>query len=150
MLKEFREFALRGNVIDLAIGVIIGAAFGKIVTSLVNDIMMPPVGLLTGGMDFSQLFISLDGREYPSLVAAQAAGAPTLNYGLFLNTLIQFLIIAFVLFLLVRQINRLQRLGRRPEALAEPTTRDCPFCLSAIPRAATRCPHCTSTVEPVT
>jgi large conductance mechanosensitive channel len=148
MFKEFREFALRGNVIDLAIGVIIGAAFGKIVTSLVNDVMMPPIGLLTGGMDFSQLFISLDGRDYPSLVAAQAAGAPTINYGMFLNTLIQFLIIAFVLFLLVRQINRLQRLGQRPEVPAEPTTRDCPFCLSAIPRAASRCPHCTSTVEP--
>src|SRR5262245_39666410 len=133
MLKEFREFIARGSVLDLAIGVIIGAAFGKIVTSLVDDIIMPPIGLLLGRVDFTNLFIDLSGQGYPSLEAAKAAGAPTINYGVFLNTLIQFLIIAFVLFLIIRQANRL----RRKEEPSTPTTKDCPYCLEPIPLKAT-------------
>lgn len=144
MWKEFKEFALRGNVIDLAVGIIIGAAFGRIVTSLVNDILMPPIGLLLGRVDFSNLFISLGGR-YASLAEAQAAGAPTINYGIFINTVLEFIIVALAVFILVRQVNRL---SRRPEAApAEPTTRECPYCLSTIPLKATRCPHCTSQLE---
>jgi len=141
MLKEFKEFALRGNVIDLAVGVIIGAAFGKIVTSFTNDILMPPIGRLLGKVDFSSLFLSLDGQSYASLAQAKEAGAPTLNYGVFINTILDFLIVAFVIFLLVRQVNRLQR---RPDAPPPPETRDCPFCATAISVKATRCPHCTS------
>jgi large conductance mechanosensitive channel len=141
MLKEFRDFALRGNVLDLAIGVIIGAAFGKIVTSFVNDILMPPIGLLLGSVDFSDLFLSLNGTAYPSLAAAQEAGAPTLNYGLFINNVIDFLIVAFVVFLIVRQVNRMRR---PPEAPQAPTTKECPFCHSNIPIKASRCPECTS------
>jgi large conductance mechanosensitive channel len=142
MLKEFREFALRGNVLELAIGIIIGGAFGQIVTSFVNDILMPPVGLLLGNVDFSNLFISLSGRRYDSLAAAQEAGAATINYGLFISTVIDFVIVAFAIFLLVRQVNRLQT--REEEGPAEPTTKECPFCLSTIALEATRCPHCTS------
>ena len=145
MLKEFKEFALRGNVVDLAIGVIIGAAFGKIVASLVDDIVMPPIGLLIGGIDFSNLFLSLTGQTYPSLKAAKDVGAPTVNYGIFLNNLLNFLIIAFVIFMLVRGVNRLKR--QPPAPTAAPTTRDCPYCLSIIPLKATRCPHCTSEVR---
>ena len=141
MLREFREFAMRGNVVDLAIGVIIGAAFGKIVTSLVNDIIMPPLGLVLGNVDFSNLFISLSSKSYGSLAAAKAAGAPTINYGIFINTVLDFIIVAFAVFLLVRGINRLYR---KPEVTA--TTRPCPFCLTAIPLAATRCPACTSEI----
>lgn len=144
MLKEFKEFALRGNVIDLAVGIVIGAAFGRIVTSLVNDILMPPIGLVLGRVDFSNLFISLSGR-YASLAEAQAAGAPTINYGLFINTLLDFIIVTFAIFLLVRQVNRLRR--QPAAAPAEPTTRECPYCLSTIPLKATRCPHCTSQLE---
>lgn len=144
MLKEFKEFALKGNVIDLAVGIIIGAAFNKVVQSLVNDIIMPPVGLLVGKMDFSSLFVNLSGKSYETLAEAKKAGAATINYGLFINNLVDFTIMAFVVFLMVKQINRL----RREEAPAPSTTRDCPFCLSAIPLAATRCSHCTSTVEP--
>ncbi len=141
MLKEFRAFIARGNVVDLAIGVIIGGAFGKIVTSLVNDIIMPPIGLVLGNVNFSNLFISLNGKSFASLAEAQAAGVPTLNYGLFLNTVIDFLIVAFVVFLLVKQINRM----KKPEpAPAAPATKECPYCLSAVPLKATRCPHCTS------
>jgi large conductance mechanosensitive channel len=140
MIKEFREFIARGSVLDLAIGVIIGAAFGKIVTSLVDDIIMPPIGLLLGRVDFTNLFIDLSGQSYPSLETAKAAGAPTINYGVFLNTLIQFVIIAFVLFMIIRQANRLKRTEEPPA----PTTRDCPYCLEAIPLKATRCAHCTS------
>jgi large conductance mechanosensitive channel len=143
MLKEFKEFAMRGNVIDLAIGVIIGAAFGKIVTSLTNDVLMPPIGLLLGKVDFSNLFVSLDGRSFASLAAAKQAGAPTLNYGVFLNSVIDFLIVAFAIFLLVQQINRLQR---KPDAPPPPETRDCPYCATAISVKATRCPHCTSEI----
>jgi large conductance mechanosensitive channel len=145
MFREFREFAMRGNVVDLAVGIIIGAAFGKIITSLVNDIIMPPVGLLLGGVDFSNLFINLSGQPYASLVEAKAAGAPTINYGIFLNNVIDFVIVAFAIFLLVRFINRL---SRQPEAApAAPNTRECPFCLSSIPLRATRCPQCTSTLQ---
>ncbi len=144
MLKEFRAFIARGNVVDLAIGVIIGGAFGKIVTSLVNDIIMPPIGLILGNVNFSDLFISLNGKSFASLADAQAAGVPTLNYGLFLNTVIDFLIVAFVVFLLVKQINRM----KKPEpASAASATKDCPYCLSAIPLKATRCPHCTSELK---
>ncbi|HNT53479.1 MAG TPA: large conductance mechanosensitive channel protein MscL [Anaerolineaceae bacterium] len=140
MLKEFKEFALKGSLLDMAIGFIIGGAFGKIVTSLVNDIIMPPIGLLLGKVNFTELFWALDGGTYASLQAAKDAGAPTLNYGLFLNTIIDFLIVAFVLFLLIRQVNRL----RKPAPTAAPTTKDCPYCKTAIPIGATRCPHCTS------
>jgi large conductance mechanosensitive channel len=146
MLKEFKEFALRGNVMDLAIGVIIGAAFGKIVTSLVNDVLMPPIGMMLGGADFSNLYLDLSRKGYASLAEAQAAGAPTINYGLFLNHVIDFLIVAFVIFMVVKQINRLKRQEPATPA-APPSTRDCPFCLSGIPLKATRCPHCTSEIK---
>jgi large conductance mechanosensitive channel len=145
MFREFREFAMRGNVVDLAVGIIIGASFGKIVTSLVNDIVMPPIGLLLGRVDFANLFINLSGQSVASLVEAKAAGAPTINYGVFLSTVIDFVIVAFAIFLLVRFINRL---SRQSEATAEAlTTRECPFCLSSIPLRATRCPQCTSTLQ---
>src|SRR5262245_32836208 len=134
MLKEFREFAARGNVVDLAVGIIIGAAFGKIVTSLVNDIVMPPIGMVLGRVDFSSLFIALNGQPYPSVAAAKTAGAPTINYGIFFNTVLEFFIVAFVVFLLVRQINRL----KGPAPAAAPATRECPYCVSSIPLKATR------------
>ncbi|MCC6187642.1 MAG: large-conductance mechanosensitive channel protein MscL [Anaerolineales bacterium] len=142
MLKEFRAFIMRGNVLDLAVAVVIGAAFGKIVTSLVNDVIMPPIGLLLGGVNFADLFVNLSGTPYASLAEAQAAGAATINYGLFLNTVIEFVIIAFVIFLIVRAINRLS-----PPPKAPVTTKDCPFCHTAIPLAATRCPNCTSQLQ---
>ncbi len=142
-LDEFKTFIMRGNVMDMAVGVIIGAAFGKIVTSLVNDILMPPIGLALGKVDFSNLFVSLTGQTYASLAEAQKAGAPTLNYGLFLNTVINFLIVAFTIFLVIKQINLLQRPKAAP-APAAPTTKDCSYCYTAIPLKATRCPHCTS------
>src|ERR1041384_4728394 len=145
MWKEFREFVMRGNVVDLAVGVIIGAAFGKIITSFVEDILMPPIGLALGGVDFSNLFVNLSGKDYPSVAAAKAAGAPTLNYGIFINNIINFLIIGFVIFLLVKQINRIYR--SEPAPSAAPTTKDCPYCLSVIPLRAVRCPHCTSEVK---
>jgi large conductance mechanosensitive channel len=138
--KEFRDFAARGSVVDLAVGVIIGAAFGKIVTSLVNDVIMPPIGLVLGHVDFSNLFISLSDKHYDSLNAAKAAGAPTINYGLFINTVIDFAIVAFVIFLLVRQINRVVK---KPDA----KTKDCPFCCSAIPTKAIKCSHCTADIK---
>ena len=143
MLKEFREFAMRGNVVDMAVGIIIGAAFGKIVTSFVGDVLMPPLGLLLGKVDFSSLFIDLSGQSHASLAAAKAAGAATINYGLFINTVLDFVIVAFAIFLLIRQINRLQK----PVPAAPVTTRDCPFCLSAIPIKASRCAHCTSDLK---
>lgn len=146
MLKEFKEFTVRGNVVDMAVGIIIGAAFGQVVTSLVNDILMPPVGLLLGRVDFANLFMVLKQGEvagpYPSLADAQAAGAVTLNYGVFVNTIVSFVIVAFAVFLLIRNINRLKRQEEAPPA--EPTTKGCPYCLSTIPIKATRCPHCTS------
>jgi len=145
MLKEFREFAARGNVMDLAVGVIIGAAFGKIVSSLVNDIVMPPIGMVIGRIDFKNLFVALNGQQYASVADAQKAGVPTINYGVFLNTVFEFLIVAFVIFLLVRQINRL-----KTPAPAPPTedARDCPFCVTRISTKATRCPNCTSDLRP--
>lgn len=146
MLKEFREFAVKGNVIDLAIGVIIGGAFGKIVTSLVNDMIMPVIGLLIGKVDFSNLFISLDGTSYTSLSAAQEAGAATLNYGIFINTVIEFLIITFSIFIVIRQINRLKKKEEKVEEKA-PTTKSCPYCYTEIRIEATRCPNCTSVIE---
>lgn len=142
MLKEFKEFAMKGNVLDMAIGVIIGGAFGKIVSSLVSDVLMPPIGLLMGKVDFSSLFLTLSGTPQPSLAAAKAAGTPTVNYGVFLQTVFDFLIIAFVIFILVKQINRL----KTPEPTTAPTTKDCPQCLSTIPIKATKCAHCTSNV----
>lgn len=142
MWKEFKEFIMRGNVIDLAVGIIIGAAFGKIVTSLVNDIIMPPIGLLLGKVDFSNLFINLSGQPYATLAEAKDAGAATINYGLFINNVIDFLIVAVAVFLVVRVVNRLRR---KPEAApAVPTTKECPYCFTAIPIKATRCPNCTS------
>jgi large conductance mechanosensitive channel len=145
MLREFKEFAMRGNVIDMAVGVIIGAAFGKIVTSLTNDILMPPIGLILGKVDFSSLYLNLSGTAYPSLVEAKKAGAATINYGAFINTVIDFVIVAFVIFLLIRQINRF--LAPAPTPPAEPKTKDCPYCLSQIPTKATRCAHCTSQLQ---
>jgi len=140
MLKEFKEFAMRGNVVDLAVGLIIGAAFGKIITSFVNDILMPPIGLLLGNADFTNLFLTLSGPALPTLEEAQAAGSVTWNYGLFINTVIDFLIVAFAIFLLIRQINRM----KKEPAPAAPTTKECPFCATNIPLQAQRCPHCTS------
>ena len=145
MLKEFRDFAARGNVIDLAVGVIIGAAFGKIVTSAVDDLIMPPIGMALGRVDFKDLFVALNGAEYPSLAVAKAAAAPVIAYGNFINTIIQFLIVAFVVFLMVRQINRL----KTPVPSApQDEARDCPFCISKISRKATKCPNCTSALQP--
>ena len=142
MLKDFREFAARGNVMDLAVGVIIGGAFGKIVASLVNDMLMPAVGVLLGKVDFSNLFVTLGPGSFATVADAKKAGVATLNYGIFLNTIIEFTIVAFAVFLLVRQINRLKRPA--PAIAAEPATKDCAFCKTVIPIAATRCPHCTS------
>jgi len=140
MLKEFKAFAMRGNVMDLAVGVVIGAAFGKIVGSLVDDVLMPVVGLLIGRVDFSNLFITLGSGAFPTIAEAKKAGVATLNYGLFLNTIIQFLIVAFAIFMVVKQMNRLQA----PPPAAAPATKNCPFCATAIPLAAKKCPHCTS------
>jgi len=141
MFKEFKDFALRGNVLDLAVGVIIGAAFGRIVTSFVSDLLMPPLSLLTGGLDYSNLFIDLSGQFHATLAEAQAAGAATINYGLFINNIVQFLIVAFAVFLLVRQVNRMTKPKNAPQA---PATKLCPFCFRGIPAQATRCPECTS------
>ena len=143
MFKEFKDFIRRGNVMDLAIGFIMGAAFGKIVSSLINDVIMPPIGLLFGKVDFSNLYFNLSGKTYVSLAEAKAAGAATINVGLFLNTLIEFLVLALVVFFMVKWVNAFRR---RP-APAEPTTKECPLCFSAIPLKATRCPHCTSDVK---
>lgn len=142
MFKEFKEFAMKGSMVDLAVGIIIGAAFGKIVTSLVNDIIMPPIGLLLGKVDFSNLFINLSDKDYSTLAEAKAAGAATINYGLFLNTVIDFIIVAFVIFLVIRQINRL----KRQQEPAAPDTKECQYCFTVIPVKATRCPHCTAEI----
>jgi large conductance mechanosensitive channel len=141
MWNEFKAFVMRGNVLDLAVAVIIGGAFGAIVTSFVNDILMPPLGLLLGQVNFTDLFISLRGDSYPNLAAAKAAGAPTLNYGVFINAVINFLIIAFAVFLLIRQVNRFTT---KPAPAAAPTTKECTYCVSTIPLRARRCPACTS------
>jgi len=143
MLKEFKEFAMRGNVVDMAIGIIIGGAFGKIISSLVGDVLMPPIGKLMGNLDFSNLFFALNGQVYESLKAAKDAGAPTINYGLFINTVLDFVIVAFVIFLLVKQMNRL----KKEAPAAAPSTKECPYCLSQIPLKATRCVGCTSEVK---
>jgi large conductance mechanosensitive channel len=140
MLKEFKEFAMRGNVLDMAVGIIIGAAFGKIITSLVGDVLMPPLGLVLGKVDFSNLFLNISGKSYDSLAAAKAVGAPTINYGVFLNNIIDFLIVAFAIFLLIRMVNR----WNKPAPAAAPKTKDCSYCATAIPIAAKRCPNCTS------
>ncbi|MFZ5919253.1 MAG: large-conductance mechanosensitive channel protein MscL [Chloroflexota bacterium] len=149
MFKEFRDFAMRGNVIDMAVGIIIGGAFGTIVKSLVSDIIMPPVGLLLGGMDFVNLFALLQEGEpagpYAALADAQAAGAVTINYGVFINAVISFLIVAFAMFLIIRAMNRMQRAKEAP--VAEPTEKECPYCFTAIPIKASRCPHCTSQLK---
>jgi large conductance mechanosensitive channel len=140
MFKEFKEFAMKGNVLDMAVGIIIGAAFGRIITSLVSDIIMPPIGLVLGHVDFSTLFLNISGTNYPTLAAAKAANAATINYGTFINTVIDFLIVAFVIFLMVRQVNR----WKKPEPVAAATTKECPYCASQIALKATRCPNCTS------
>lgn len=140
MLKEFKAFAMRGNVLDMAVGIVIGAAFGKIITSLVTDVLMPPFGLALGKVDFSNLFVNISGKSFATLTEAKAAGAATINYGLFLNTVIDFVIVAFVIFMLVRQINR----WNKPAPPAPPATKDCGYCYTAIPLKATRCPNCTS------
>lgn len=150
VLKEFREFAVRGNVIDLAVGVIIGGAFGKIVTSVVNDVIMPPIGKLLGGVDFKDLFIPLDSDKYAAgmtLSEAKAKGVALIAYGQFINVIIDFLIVAFCVFLLVKGINFLKREQKKEEVAAEPTTKECPYCLSEIPVKATRCGHCTSILD---
>jgi large conductance mechanosensitive channel len=146
MIEEFKKFVMRGNVLDLAVGIVIGAAFGKIVTSFVNDILMPPIGLLLGKVDFSNLYISLTGQQFGSLAEAKAAGAATLNYGVFLNALVDFIIIAFAIFLLVKQVNRLTE--KKETAPAPATTKECPYCMSGIPIKAVRCPQCTSELKP--
>ena len=143
MVSEFREFISRGNVVDLAVGVVIGAAFGKIITSLVDDIIMPPIGMALGGMDFANLYWNLSGGEYESLAAAKEAGAATINYGAFLNNVIQFLIIAFVIFLFVRAYNRMRRAEETGDP-TPPTEKPCPHCMMAVPIGARRCGHCTS------
>jgi large conductance mechanosensitive channel len=146
MLKEFKEFALRGNVVDMAVGIIIGGAFGTIVKSLVSDVIMPPIGLLLGGVDFSNLFLVVNqgspAGPYTALADAQAAGAVTINYGLFINSVISFLIVALAVFFVIKSLNAMKR--KEEEAPAEPTTKDCSFCATEIPIKATRCPHCTS------
>ena len=152
MLKEFRDFAMKGNVMDMAVGIIIGGAFGKIVSSLVNDVIMPPIGMLLGKVDFSNLFINLSGEHYASLADAKAAGAATVNYGMFLNTVIDFVIVAFAIFLMVKWINKMraatEALEKKPEAApVAPTTKECPYCLSTIPIKAIRCAHCTASLS---
>ena len=142
MLKEFKEFAMRGNVIDMAVGIIIGAAFGKIVSSFVKDIVMPPIGKITGGVDFTELYINLSGGNFANLEAAKKAGAATINYGLFINTVVDFVIVAFAIFIVIKQINRL----KKEPAPADPTTKKCPHCISEIPIAATKCAHCTADI----
>lgn len=151
MMKEFKEFAVKGNVVDMAVGIIIGAAFGTIVKSLVADVIMPPIGLLLGNVDFTNLFIVLKegatvAAPYATMADATAAGAVTLNYGMFINTIVSFLIVAFAIFILIKNINRMKK-AEAPAPAAVPTTKDCPFCLSAIPIKATRCPNCTSNID---
>ncbi len=149
MWNEFKKFALKGSMIDLAIGVIIGGAVGKVITSLVNDILMPPIGLLLGRVDFASLYINLSHTKYPTFDAAKAAGAPTINIGLFLNAVVDFLIIALVIFFMVRAINRMKEMTEKKAVAAAPTTKACPFCKTEIPIDATRCPHCTSDLTAV-
>lgn len=147
MIKEFKEFAVKGNVVDMAVGVVIGGAFGKIVTSLVNDLVMPLVGILTGGMDFTNKFISLDGNKYLTLAEAQEVGAATLNYGTFITTIIDFLIIAFSIFIVIKQLNKFKKKEEDIEEEEVKTTKSCPYCITDISIEATRCPNCTSILE---
>lgn len=142
-VSEFKEFAIKGNVLDMAVGIIIGVAFGAIVSSLVKDIIMPPIGLIMGGINFGDLFIALDGKTYATLAAAQAASAPTINYGLFINTIINFLIVALAIFMLIRQVNA----AKKKPAPPEPNSKECPFCKESIPKAAVKCSHCTSDLK---
>ncbi|MCK9442771.1 MAG: large-conductance mechanosensitive channel protein MscL [Methanothrix sp.] len=142
-ISEFKEFAIKGNVLDMAVGIIIGAAFGSIVNSLVKDVIMPPVGMIMGGINFADLFIALDGKTYASLAAAQVAAAPTINYGLFINAIINFLIVALAIFVLIRQVNA----AKKKPAPPEPNSKECPFCKESIPKAAVKCPHCTSDLK---
>ncbi len=144
LLKELKEFIMRGNVMDMAIGIVIGLAFGKIITSLVNDIIMPPIGFLLGNLDFSNLFVNLSGGKFDSLAAAEATGAPLIKYGVFINTVIDFLIVAIAIFFIIKLVNSMQRKSRKSEAEAAPTTKECQYCLSTIPIKAIRCPNCTS------
>ncbi|HOU70757.1 MAG TPA: large-conductance mechanosensitive channel protein MscL [Methanothrix sp.] len=141
--SEFKEFAVKGNVMDMAVGIIIGAAFGSIVNSLVKDVLMPPIGMITGGINFADLFYALDGRSYASLAEAQAAAAPTINYGLFINSIISFIIVALAIFVLIRKVNELKKQPAPPE----PNTKSCPYCLESIPLAAVKCSHCTSDLK---
>jgi len=143
IVDEFKEFAVKGNAVDMAVGIIIGAAFGAIVNSLVKDIIMPPLGLILGRVNFTDLFIALDGKAYPSLAAAQAAGAPTINYGLFINTIINFIIVALAIFIVIRRINAMKKAPAPPA----PNTKECPYCRETIPLAAVKCPHCTSDLK---
>jgi large conductance mechanosensitive channel len=145
IFRDFKEFALRGSMVDLAVGIILGVAFGRVVASFVEDILMPPIGLLLHHGDASNLFVNLSGKHYDTLAAARLAGAPTINYGLFFNTAFNFLIVAFAVFFIVKQINRLRRLQERPSP--SPATKECPYCLSKIPAKASRCAHCTATVN---
>ena len=145
-LKKFRDFAVKGNVVDMAVGIVIGASFGKIATSLVNDLIMPPIGLLLGKVDFNNLYVSLNGKNYATLAAAKTAGAPTLNYGAFINTILDFVIVAFAMFMIVQWYQTMAERFQEP-VVAAPTTKDCPYCVSPIPVGATRCPHCTSQLE---
>lgn len=142
-IGEFRDFAMKGNVLDMAVGIIIGAAFGGIVNSLVKDVIMPPVGMIMGGINFADMFVALDGKTYATLAAAQAAAAPTINYGLFINAVINFIIVALAIFLLIRQVNA----ARKKPAPPEPNSKECPFCREMIPKAAVKCSHCTSDLK---
>jgi large conductance mechanosensitive channel len=142
-VSEFKEFAMKGNVLDMAIGIIIGAAFGGIISSLVKDVIMPPIGMIMGGINFGDLFVALDGKTYATLAEAQAAAAPTINYGLFINAIINFLIVALAIFLLIRQVNAMKKKPAPPE----PNTKECPYCKESIPKAAVKCSHCTSDLK---
>jgi large conductance mechanosensitive channel len=144
MLKEFKKFAMQGNLVDMAVAFVMGGAFGKIVTSFINDIFMPPLGMLLGKVDFAKLFIDLSGQGHATLEAAKAAGAATINYGLFVNALLDFLVVALIMFLIIKQMNKLRKPAPAPVV---PATKDCPFCLSAVPSKASRCPHCTSELK---
>ncbi|HNU38762.1 MAG: large-conductance mechanosensitive channel [Euryarchaeota archaeon ADurb.Bin190] len=139
-IGEFKEFAVKGNVIDMAVGIIIGAAFGSIVNSLVKDVIMPPIGMLMGGINFADMFVALDGKAYATLSEAQAAAAPTINYGLFINSIISFIIVALAIFVLIKQINAM----KKQPVPADPNTKECPYCKESIPIAAVKCSHCTS------
>ena len=147
MLKRFRDFAVKGNVVDMAVGIVIGASFGKIATSLVNDVIMPPIGMLLGKVDFNNLFVALDGKAYPSLDAAKKAGAATFNYGAFINTVLDFLIVAFAMFMIVQWFEAVSKRMAKPQAPEPPKTQNCPYCLSSIAIGARRCPQCTSNLE---